>query len=154
MTRWGWIALLLVGCGRDSAPGPSELLFSIYEVDQLTTRFRAEDEERQLDPEQAFAMRKFCPKIERARFEPDPSTQLGTLQVWGQGLKAVWGVVGRGSDGSFGEAKAKIEADGSLRFAVGCTDCEIVLGMTIGGEKLGCKGPGHSLSLRERKLVY
>jgi hypothetical protein len=145
---------ILGACGGADPLEASEVRFSLYEVDRLTTRFRQEDVEAQLEVELAFLMRRTCPKIERARYVPDGKSRLGVLQVWGQHMDGVWGLVGRSADNQFGEAVAKTESDASLRFALGCRDCEIVLGRHADKQKIGCVGPGHSLRLRGGRLVY
>jgi hypothetical protein len=143
-----------LACGGETSALVSEQTFSLFEVESLTTRLREQDQELQLDTELAFSLRTYCPKIERVQYRPDASSSFGVLQVWGIDLERVWGVVGRGEDGTFGTAKAKPEPDGSVRFALGCSDCVVLLGMEVNGQRVACVGPGHSLELKNRKLVY
>jgi len=146
--------LLVLGCGKSGSETVSEQSFTSFQVDSLTTRFLEQDKELPLDAKVAFSLRAYCPKIRKARYTPQAGTEMGTLQVWGEDLDRVWGVVGRSTGGQLGQAKSKNEADGSQRFALGCRDCQIVLGMLVEGKNVGCVGPGHSLQLQHGKLVY
>lgn len=147
-------ALLLVACKGSGPLSASEQSFSLYQVDSLTTRFLQEDTEVQLTASVAFSLREYCPKIRKAQFSPEPGGSMGTLQIWGEDLDRVWGVVGRGVGGEMGQSKSKIGPDGSLRFALGCRNCRVILGMEVDGQRVGCLGPGHSLELKQGRLVY
>lgn len=147
-------AFLFAACNRSPALSASEQSFSLYQVDSLTTRFLLEDVEVQLAPDIAFFLRGYCPKIRKAQFTPEIGGSMGTLQIWGEDLDRVWGVVGRGAGGEMGQSKPKTAPDGSLRLALGCRDCQVVLGMEVDGQRVGCLGPGHSLELKQGRLVY
>ncbi len=151
---WLFSFLLVFGCSKSDLGEVSEQSFTSFQVDSLTTRFLEQDAEVPLDPEIAFSLRAHCPKISIARYTPQVGTDMGTLQIWGEHLERVWGVVGRGAGGQMGQSKSKIEPDGSQRVALGCRDCQIVLGMLVEGKNVGCLGPGHSLQLQHGKLVY
>jgi hypothetical protein len=146
--------LATLACGGTTPDVISEQKFTIFEVESLTTRLREQDQELQLDTKLAFSLRAYCPKIERVQYHPDASSSFGVLQIWGSDLERVWGVVGRSEDGTFGSAKSKPESDGSLRFALGCRDCVVLLGMEVNGQRVACLGPGHSLQLKNSKLIY
>lgn len=148
------ILLSILACGNNTSDTVSEQKFTMFEVQSLTTRFKEQDQEVQLDTKLAFSLRAYCPKIKRVQYHPDTSSSFGVLQVWGSDLERVWGVVGRSEEGSFGSAKAKPESDGSLRFALGCRDCLVFLGMEVNGQRVACLGPGHSLQLKNGKLIY
>jgi hypothetical protein len=154
--KWSLFASLFVffGCAKSKPDAVSEQSFTSFQVDSLTTRFVEQDAEVPIDPEIAFSLRAYCPKINRARYTPQVGSEMGTLQIWGEDLERVWGVVGRSVTGQLGQSKSKSEPDGSQRFALGCRDCQIVLGMLVEGKNVGCLGPGHSLQLQHGKLVY
>lgn len=151
VSRWVSPALLLLaalsGC-RDNEP--SELRFGEPRVVGLYYTFR--DQPRaELPAELAFTVRKACPRVDRARYEPGEG-EMGTLTVWGQGLDRVSRLAASRS-GPLGEAPPHAELDGSLRFAVGCRECELVMGMKVAGVMVGCRGPGYSLRLMDGRLV-
>ena len=152
----GFVALFValgVACGADSSPSPSSLDFTVFEVDRLTTRMSEDLEERILEPERAFLLRTTCPRIERAVYTPEKTGKMGVLQVWGQGVEEAWGLVAWPKSAPVGRSQPKEEEDGSRRFAVGCRDCVLLLGMEASGMPFGCIGPGHSLKIAAGKLV-
>lgn len=142
------LALALLGGCRYSKP--SELQFTEPRVVGLSYAFRGQDQV-ELPAEKAFAVRKACPVLERARYEPGEG-DMGTVTVWGQGLGRVSRLAASRS-GPIGESPPHAQADGSVRFAVGCRECELVLGLVVEGVSVGCRGPGYSLRLMSGQLV-
>lgn len=147
-----FLATVFTGCGG-SSDGGSVLDFSVHEVDRLTTRISVGDAEQFIEPERAFLLRSACPKIQRAAFRPEKEGTMGVLQLWGVGLEESWGIVAWPDTGPVGRAQAKVEPDGSRRYAVGCRDCILFPGMETEGVGFGCLGPGHSLRLEKGALV-
>ena len=143
---------LLQACGGSSDTA-SALEFSVHEVDRLTTRMSEGAIEEALEPERAFLLRTTCPKIHRAEYRPESSSTMGVLQIWGEGLEESWGLVAWPDTGPIGRAQAKAQPDGSRRYAVGCRDCTLLLGLETGGLPFGCLGPGHSLQLEDGRLT-
>ena len=143
--------LMFHGCGGNTEKS-SSLDFSVHEVDRLSTRMSEGDSERPLDPERAFLLRTTCPKITRAEYRPESEGLMGVLQVWGTGIDESWGLVAWPDQGPIGRAQAKAQTDGSRRYAVGCKDCTLLLGMETEGLAFGCLGPGHSLRLESGRL--
>lgn len=151
-----WIISGLVAgicaCGS-SAPSMSQLSFTIHEVDRLTTRMSEADTELLIEPERAFLLRTTCPKVHRVEYRPERDGPMGILQVWGTQLEDSWGLVAWPETGPVGRAQAKAEADGSRRYAVGCRDCTLLLGMESEGMPFACLGPGYSIRLEGGKLA-
>ena len=139
-------------CGP-STPSQSHLDFTVHEVDRLTTRMSEGELEEVIEPERAFLLRSTCPKINRAEYRPEKTGVMGVLQLWGTDLEESWGLVAWPDIGPIGRAQAKAEADGSRRYAVGCRDCTLLLGMESEGVPFACLGPGYSIRLENGKLV-
>lgn len=142
------LAMALLGACRYNKP--TEMSFTEPRVVGLYYGFRGQ-EHTELPAERAFTVRAACPRIERARYEPGEG-ELGTLSVWGVGLDRV-SRLAAARVGPLGESPPHAEADGSLRFAVGCRECELVMGMKVEGVMVGCRGPGYSLRLMSGQLV-
>ncbi|MCB9797412.1 MAG: hypothetical protein H6741_32380 [Alphaproteobacteria bacterium] len=142
------LLLMLLACGRS---GPSELRIDEAEVKGLYYGFSANKDLPELSPEDAFKARGACPRITRALYTPGEDS-FGTVQLWGEGLDRAQALAAlRG--GLLGEAPPHAEDDGSVRFALNCRSCELILGMRVEGVPVGCRGPGHSLYLERGKLV-
>ncbi|MEY3212625.1 MAG: hypothetical protein RIT28_3106 [Pseudomonadota bacterium] len=112
---------------------------------RLITQFREAPQGRVLDAEAAAAARAACPKVNAASLS-EAQGQLGLVTVRGEGLAQVETVAALVEGQLIGEAIVHHEADGSLRFAVGCPECELVLGVRHPGGLVGCQGPGRSLT--------
>lgn len=146
-------AILSCG-GKESGTADQRLRIQHHEVERLTTRFGVEEAEEEIPPRQAFLIRKACPKIHEALLRKEKGASMALLTVSGEQMEAVWGVSGRGLDGRFGIAPGKPGQDGTVRFAVQCTDCDLHLGMLVDGRKVACIGPGYSLRIRDGVLGH
>jgi hypothetical protein len=112
---------------------------------RLFTQFREAPKGRVLDAEAAAAARAACPKVNAASLA-EAQGLLVLVNVRGEGLAQVETVAALVEGQLIGEAIVHHEADGSLRFAVGCPECELVLGVRHSGGLVGCQGPGLSLT--------
>ncbi|MCB9759899.1 MAG: hypothetical protein H6739_08700 [Alphaproteobacteria bacterium] len=130
---------------------PSELTPANPQVEALFYGFKDQDPAVVLPPKTAFAVRETCPRITKARYQPGEG-MMGTLTLWGVSLERA-GWLSAHEGGPVGDAPPHLEKDGSLRFALGCRTCELVLGMQVEGVKVGCLGPGYSLNLERGRLV-
>lgn len=142
------LLLLSLACAHDR---PSEIRFEPGEAKALFQGFSANEDLPELPPSKAFSARRACPQLSKARYTPGEES-FGMLQVWGDGVERVQ-VLAALSGGLVGEAPPHHEEDGSVRFAVGCRSCELILGQRVEGIPVGCQGPGHSIYLQRGKLV-
>ena len=157
MRRMGRVFSLgiLIGCGSEGAgDSVQELDVQHYEVVRLTTRFGVQEVEKELPARQAFLIRKACPKIRSARLEKEDGVSMALLKLEGEQLESIWGMVGRTLDGKFGVGPAKKSSDGTIRFGVQCSDCDLHFGMLVDEIKVACVGPGYSLKIRDGKLRH
>ncbi|MCK6519213.1 hypothetical protein L6R46_29630 [Myxococcota bacterium] len=118
------------------APAPEARLF---------TQFREAPSGRVLPPEAEAAARSACPEVREAALS-EAQGQLGLVTLRGEGLAQVETVAALVDGRLFGEAIVHHEPDGALRFAVGCPECELVLGVRHPVGLVGCQGPGLSLT--------
>ena len=112
---------------------------------RLFTQFRESPSGRDLDAEAAAVAQAACPTV-RAASLSEAQGQLGLVTARGEGLERVETVAALVDGALMGEAIVHHEADGSIRFAVGCPECELVLGVRHPGGLVGCQGPGRSLT--------
>ena len=112
---------------------------------RLFTQFREAPQGRSLDAEAEAAARAACPKVSAASLS-EAQGQLGLVSLRGEGLERVETVAAVVEGRLMGEAIVHHEADGSLRFAVGCPECELVLGVRHPVGLVGCQGPGRSVT--------
>ena len=112
---------------------------------RLFTQFREAPRGRALDAEAEAAARAACPRVNAASLS-EAQGQLGLVSLRGDGLERVETVAALVDGRLLGEAIVHHEADGSLRFAVGCPACELVLGVRHPVGLVGCQGPGLSLT--------
>jgi hypothetical protein len=132
------VFLTFTAACRCAEPPPSPDL-------RLFTGFRESPAGLALDAEAAAAARAACPKVTAAALS-DAQGQLGLVSVRGEGLARVETVAALVDGRLLGEAIVHHEADGSLRFAVGCQACELVLGVRHPGGLVCCQGRGLSLT--------
>lgn len=126
----------LAACRCAEAPPPEARLF---------TGFRETPAGRALDAEAAAAARAACPRLTAAALS-EAQGQLGLVSLRGEGLARVETVAALVDGRLTGEAIVHHEIDGSIRFAVGCPSCELVLGVRHPGGLVGCQGTGFSLT--------
>lgn len=112
---------------------------------RLFTQFREAPQGRDLDAAAEAAARAACPRVREASIS-EAQGALGLVSVRGEGLAKVETVAALAEGRLLGEAIVHHEADGSIRFAVGCPDCELVLGVRHPAGLVGCQGPGLSLT--------
>ena len=148
------LALFLMACRGSDNAGVTQVDYSVHEVDRIATRLSEEKVEEPLSAELAFLLRGRCPVLRRARYEREKEAPLGILQIWGEGLETIWGIAGVSQDGSIGRAESKREGDGSIRVAVGCSSCEVLLGFRVDEREVACSGPGHSVQISQHRLVH
>lgn len=137
-----------------SSGGDSTLDFSQQapQLQALETRFRGAETGDFLAPEKAAEAVALCPRLDRARLDWEENDR-GILEVWGSGLDRVVALATQESDGRVHESLPHADSEGSLRFAVACESCELVLGVLYDGRKVGCRGWGYSVTLRRGELV-
>ena len=148
------LAVFWMGCRGGDGVAITQISYSAHEVDRIATRLSEENAEEALSAELAFLLRDRCPVLVRARYEREKEAPLGILQIWGEGLDQIWGIAGVSPDGSIGRAESKREGDGSIRVAVGCSSCEVLLGFRVDEREVACAGPGHSIQLSQHRLVH
>lgn len=112
---------------------------------RLFTQFREAPQGRVLDAEAEAAARDACPKVSEAALS-EARGELGMVTLRGEGLVQVETVAALVDGRLMGEAIVHHELDGTLRFAVGCPECELVLGVRHPVGLVGCQGPGLSLT--------
>lgn len=149
----------LVGAGfwaaRTAGGGgePGVLVVPTPELRDLHTVFRESPGGAPLSPEQAFQARDRCPSYTEARYKPGKGG-MGLVTLQGQGLDRVQRVVALREGKPLAEAVPHRGPDNNtLAFAVGCTDCALVLGIEVDGLQVGCLGPGYSLGLAGGALL-
>ena len=137
-----------------SSGGESSLDFSSQapQLQALETRFRGAETGGFLSPESAAEAVALCPRLERAQLAWEENER-GILELWGTGLERVVTLATQESGGRVHESLPHLEAEGSLRFAVACASCELVLGVLYEDQKVGCRGWGYSVTLRRGELV-
>jgi hypothetical protein len=144
----------LVACG--SAPAPQERFWEERPPSQFTTRFPGQVDES-LPPQDAFAARAACARLTQARFETLPRREGtrfgGRLTLRGEGLERVQRVVAALPDGKLAEIQPQPAAEGALELPVLQADCEIWLGVRLGGRVVSCTGPGWSLRVQGGRLA-
>jgi hypothetical protein len=134
--------------------GESSLDFSQQapQLQALETRFRGAEAGDFLAPEVAAEAAALCPRLDRAHLIWE-DTDRGILEVWGSGLDRVVTLATQSAEGRVHESLPHAEPEGSLRFAVACASCELVLGVLHEDRKVGCRGPGYSVTLSRGALV-
>jgi hypothetical protein len=133
---WLWASL---GCGGYSGEW---VAFPDTPPTALEARFRGADAFTPT-PEQAFDVRGRCPRIRRARVTPE-SEGVWALELDGDGFDRVSRVEALLPNRRLAEIRFAPPSP-TLLVPIACADCEVVLGVDVGGHPVGCKGPGRSV---------
>lgn len=141
---------LLLACRCTPPDGPQDVTFSTHEVRQVGGRFLREPD-APLEPEVAFAAQARCPRLEGAHLRR-ANEQIRLATVRGADLGSVTRVGAALADGTLANIQFVREAD-TLVFPVGCTDCEVYLGIRAGSRTAACIGPGYSLTVKDGRIV-
>jgi hypothetical protein len=108
----------------------------------LETRFLKEPD-FSLTPKQAFDVRERCPRISRAR-ATNESEGVWALEIEGERLDTVTRIEALLPKKKLAEIRF-LPPNPTLLIPAACPSCEIVLGITVDGHPVACKGPGRSI---------
>lgn len=123
-----------------------EIAFDRPSIQQVGGRFHGEPQDP-LSPQSAFGVQAICPRVTRIVATP-ANNGIWEVRAWGERLDRVVRVGAALADGTLANAQFELEGD-HLLFPVACRDCEVYLGVRIGGRIAACIGPGYSLTWRE-----
>jgi hypothetical protein len=144
----------LLACSR--GPAPQERSWEERPPTQFSTRFPGQ-EDVALSPQEAFAARGACARITEARFEAlarrEGAPLAARLTLRGERLDRVERVAAALPDGKLAEIQPQRGADGALEVPVLQADCEVWLGVRLGGRLVACTGPGWSLRVQGGRLA-